>query len=138
MGCQFATFAASSIPVSLGLPSSSVSPKSAACSRSHFISACFGDFPLIADLFRSPATPELPPQVSVRIVDVVDQDSPRNRALQGRKNPVFKPRPANHPRSDFTSIRDLERSIDSSIASQTLPLMSCSYNGMSCPVITPR
>jgi hypothetical protein len=37
--------------VSFGLPSSSVRPNSAACSRSHFTSACFGDLPLIAASF---------------------------------------------------------------------------------------
>jgi hypothetical protein len=38
---QFATFATSSMPVSFGLPSSSVKPNSAACSRSPFLIASF-------------------------------------------------------------------------------------------------
>ena len=37
-----------SIPISVGLPSSSVKAKSAACSRSHLTRACLGDLPLSA------------------------------------------------------------------------------------------
>jgi hypothetical protein len=46
VGCQLATLATSSIPVSFGLPSSLAKSNSAACSRKHFLIASFTLLPL--------------------------------------------------------------------------------------------